>query len=135
MPPGSLAFMSIQNFSSTEGLERLDYLPAFSPIENFQAVPDTISSYRLTTAHRDSTASRTQSRPSCLVVGWQGRLEAGARIRSTGRRRRGFVGSRLFTPQGRRPEQRRVLVQPGRQASVPGAARFGMAQHRESFAE
>src|SRR5215831_17005097 len=39
----------------------------------------------------------------------------------------------LSAPQGRRPEQRRVLVQAGGQARVPGGARCGVARHRDSF--
>ena len=40
---------------------------------------------------RDRAASRTHARPRWAVVGFQGRLEAGARVRAAGRRHRGFV--------------------------------------------
>ena|ERR1022692_2670338 len=68
------------------------------------------------------------------MVGWQGRLDAGARICPEGRRPRGFVGARLPAPQERRSGQRSLLVQPGRQDRVPGTSGCGMARHRERVA-
>jgi hypothetical protein len=64
----------------------------------------------------------------------KGDWDASARIRSAGRRHRGFVGARLPASQGRRSRQRSILVQPGGQARVPGAAGCGVDEHCDSFA-
>jgi hypothetical protein len=47
---------------------------------------------------------------------------------------RGLVGTRVPPSQGRRSEQRSLLVQSGWEARLPRTARCGMAQHRERFA-
>ena len=64
----------------------------------------------------------------------KGRLDASTRIRAAGRGRRGFVGARLPSSQGRRSEQRGVLVQPGWQARLRHIARFRVARHHHSLA-
>lgn len=76
----------------------------------------------------------SDTRPRRIVVGREGRLDASARVCSAGRRHRGFVGPCVPASQGRRPEQRSVLVQPGWQTCVPGTAGRGMGKHREGFA-
>ena len=52
--------------------------------------------------------ARPVDRPHRPMVGREGRLESSARICTAGRRPRGFVGARLFAPQGGRsgPMQR-----------------------------
>jgi len=84
---------------------------------------------------RDRAASRTHARPRGIVVGRQGRLDAGARVRSAGRGHRGIVGSRIPPSQGRRSGQCGVLVQPGGEASVPAATGCGVAVHSKNIAE
>jgi hypothetical protein len=64
-------------------------------------------------------------------VGCERRLDAGARSCPAGRRRHRFVGSRLPSPQGRRPEQCSLLVRPSRQASLSGDFERGVDEHRE----
>jgi hypothetical protein len=64
-------------------------------------------------------ASRIHPRTHRTMVGRQGRLDASTRIYPAGRRRGRFVGSRLPSSQGRRPEQRILLVSSGWKARVP----------------
>jgi hypothetical protein len=72
--------------------------------------------------------------PAGLMVGCQGRLEAGSRVGSAGRGPREFVGARLPAPQGRRSEQCKILVRSGWQARLPGNAGCGVDQHCDGFA-
>jgi len=78
-------------------------------------------------AHRDRAASRTHTSTCRIVVGRQRRLDAGTRICPAGRRQRWFMGARISSPQRRRSGQCSLLVQSGRQACVPRAARCRMA--------
>jgi len=79
---------------------------------------------------RDRAAIWTHARPRRTVVGCQGRLGAGARVRAAGRWCSGIVGSRVLASQRRRPEQRRLLVSAAGQSCLPRTARCGMAQRR-----
>lgn len=83
--------------------------------------------------HRIRTTSRTLARTRRIVVGCQGRLDTGARIRAAGRRHGGIVGPRLPAPEGGRSRQRSLLVQSRRQGSMPGVARHRVERHCESF--
>ncbi len=52
-------------------------------------------------AHCDRAASQADARPRRAVVGWQGRLEAGARVRPAGRRGEGsWVHAYLHRKEG-----------------------------------
>lgn len=72
-------------------------------------------------AHRDRAAGRTHTRSLWIMVGCQGRLDAGARIRSAGRRQGWLVGACLPPSKRGRSCQCCLLVQscgPARLARV-----------------